>query len=62
MIYFKIYFTLIIVTTIVAGVSWLLMNIDNKRINLWYKISIISWITLSSIIIAGALTKIWFFD
>jgi hypothetical protein len=62
MIYFKIYDTLILVTLIVAGVTWLLMDIDDKRSDLWFKISIISWITTSVMIIVGALTVIWFFD
>ena len=61
MIYFKIYFTLIFVTLIVAGVTWSLMNSDNKRSDLWYKISNISWILISVMIIVGALTAIWFF-
>jgi hypothetical protein len=62
MIYFKIYFTLILVTLIVAGVTWLLMNSDNKRSDLWFTISKISWITLLVMTIGGALTSIWFFD
>jgi heme/copper-type cytochrome/quinol oxidase subunit 2 len=62
MIYFKIYCTLILVTLIVAGVTWLLMDIDDKRSDLWFKISIISWITTSVMIIVEALTVIWFFD
>jgi hypothetical protein len=62
MIYFKIYFTLIFVTLIVAGVTWELMNSDNKRRDLWFKISKISWITTLVMIIGGALTGIWFFD
>jgi acyl-coenzyme A synthetase/AMP-(fatty) acid ligase len=60
MIYFKIYFTLIFVTLIVAGVTWSLMNSDNKRSDLWFKISKISWITTLVMIIVGALTVIWF--
>lgn len=60
-IYFKIYFTLIFVTLIVAGVTWSLMNSDNKRSNLWFKISKISWITLLVMFIGGALIEIWFF-
>jgi len=62
MIYFKIYFTLIFVTLIVAGVTWSLMNSDNKRSDLWFTISKISWITLLVMTIGGALTSIWFFD
>ena len=62
MIYFKIYFTLIFVTLIVAGVTWSLMNSDNKRSDLWFKISKISWIATLVMVIVGALTAIWFFD
>ena len=62
MIYFKIYFTLIFVVLVIAGSTWLLMNSDRKREDLWYKISKISWITLATMIICGALTSIWFFD
>jgi hypothetical protein len=62
MIYFKIYFTLIFVTLIVAGVTWSLMNSDDKRSDLWFKISKISWITLLVLFIGGTLTAIWFFD
>ena len=62
MIYFKIYFTLIFVVLVIAGSTWLLMNSDRKREDLWYKISKISWITLATMIIGGALTSIWFFD
>jgi hypothetical protein len=61
MIYFKIYFTLIFFTLIVAGVTWSLMNSDNKRSDLWFKISKISWISTLVMIIVGALTAIWFF-
>jgi hypothetical protein len=62
MIYFKIYFTLIFVTLIVSGVTWSLMNSDNKRSDLWFKISEISWIATLVMVIVGALTAIWFFD
>ena len=62
MIYFKIYFTRIFITLIVAGVTWSLMNSDNKRSDLWFKISKISWIATLVMIIVGALTAIWFFD
>jgi hypothetical protein len=62
MIYLKIYFTLIFITLIVAGVAWSLMNSDRKREDLWFKISQISWITLATMLIGGGLTAIWFFD
>ena len=60
MIYFKIYFTLIFVVLTVAGTTWSLMNSDNKRSDLWFKISKISWIAVVVMIIGGALTSIWF--
>lgn len=62
MIYFKIYFTLILVILAIAGSTGLLMNSDRKREDLWYKISMFSFITLTIMIIGGALTSIWFFD
>ena len=46
----------------VAGVTWLLMNNDDKRSDLWFKISKISWIILAVMIIGGTITGIWFFD
>jgi hypothetical protein len=46
----------------IAGSSWLLMNSDRKREDLWYKISKISWIILATMIIGGFLTSIWFFN
>jgi hypothetical protein len=57
MIYFKIFFTLILilVTLTVAGVTWSIMNTDSKRSNLWYKISYISWKVLLVMIIGGLL-------
>jgi hypothetical protein len=60
MIYFKIFFTLILVTLTVAGFTWSLMNTDSKRSDLWYKISYISWTVLLVMIIGGAFTSIWF--
>lgn len=61
MIYFKIFFTLILVTLIVAGASCSLMDSDHKRSDLWFKISEISLITLAVMLIGGVLTAIWFF-
>ncbi len=61
MIYFKIYATLMFVTLIVGGVGWslMIMNSDDERSDLWFKISIISWITTLVMTILGALTLIW---
>lgn len=62
MIYFKIYFTLFFIVLAIACFSWLLMDGDTKRENLWFKISLISWITLFIMLIGGVLTSIWFFN
>lgn len=61
MIYIKIYFTLMFFITMVAGVTWSLANSDNKRSDLWFKVSGISWYTLAVMLISGALILIWFF-
>jgi|DEB19_MinimDraft_2_1074335.scaffolds.fasta_scaffold36007_1 hypothetical protein len=49
------------VTLIVGGVGWslMIMNSDDERSDLWFKISIISWITTLVMTILGALTLIW---
>ncbi len=62
MIYFKIYLTLIFVPLIVGGVTWSLMNSDNKRSDLWFKISKISWILTLVMVIVGLIIDTWFFD
>jgi len=62
MVYFKIYLTLIFVPLIVGGVTWLLMNSDNKRSDLWFKISKISWILTLVMVIVGLIVDTWFFD
>ncbi len=58
----KIYFTMLILLCVVAGGSWMLMNSDEKRSDMWFKISQLSWISLSVIAVLGAITTIWFFD
>ncbi len=62
MIYFKIYLTLIFVPLTVGGVTWFLMNSDNKRSDLWFKISKISWILTLVMVIVGLIIDTWFFD
>jgi len=59
MIYFKIYFTLLLITIIVAGVTGSLMNSDTKRSDLWFKISNTCWIATLVMVIAGVLTSVW---
>ncbi len=56
----KIYFTLLLLLCVVAGGSWMLMNSDEKRSDMWFKISQLSWISLSVIAVIGAITTIWF--
>jgi hypothetical protein len=62
MIYFKIYFTLLLITLTVVAVTWILMNCDDERSDLWYKISIISWVILFIMMIVGALIGIWIYE
>jgi hypothetical protein len=59
MIYLKIYLTIILLTLTIAILSWLLMNIDTKRIDQWYKVSMTAWITLCAMTIGGMLIHIW---
>lgn len=54
------YFTLMVILLLVAGSSWLLMNSDRKREDLWYKIATLSWTALAVTIIASFLNLIWF--
>jgi hypothetical protein len=59
MIYFKIFFTLAVIAMMVGLVTSLLMNNDNKRIELWSKIACISWIVTVGMLVGGMLTAIW---
>jgi uncharacterized membrane protein len=62
MIYFKIYCTLLLITLTVILVTWILANFDDERSDLWFKISIISWIILFIMMIVGAIIGIWIWD
>jgi hypothetical protein len=66
MIFIKIYFTLIFINAVVAVIATWIMNVEGrlggneKRENLWYKISSISWCLLLIMIIGGALISTLF--
>jgi hypothetical protein len=65
MIYIKIYFTLIFVFFMVGVVTCQLANgddIDDKRSDLWFKITNISWFIVTVMLMVFALTSIWFLD
>ena len=62
MIYFKIYSTLLFITLTVAGVTWILMNCDDERSDLWFKISIISCIITFVMILVGELIALWIYE
>jgi hypothetical protein len=61
MLFIKIYFTLIFINAVVAAAATWIMNVEGslggneKRENLWYKISSISWSLLLIMIVGGAL-------
>jgi len=59
MITVDIYFTNIFVVLGVASITWVLMNSDIRREDLWYTISISSWMLLTLILIGGLITTIW---
>ena len=59
MIKVDIYFTIIFVVLGVASITWVLMNSDIRREDLWYTISISSWMLLTLILIGGLITTIY---
>ena len=62
MIYLKIYVTLCFVLILIGFFSFLLMDSDIKREDLWWKITQISLIGLLIISFVGALSLIWVFN
>jgi hypothetical protein len=55
----KIYFTAIILLIVIAGVSTALMNTDDKRMDMWWKIAKTSWSTLLLMVVVGSIACIW---
>ena len=60
MLFIKIYLTVIILMSIVFGGSWVLFNSDEKRKDLWFKVSMTSGIGLLCMVVGLGLYLIWF--
>ena len=59
MILLKVYFTILMVLVIIAGVASLLMNNGGRNEDLWYNTTKISLLTLLGLVVVGALGSIW---
>jgi hypothetical protein len=60
MLFLKIYFTVMILISVVFSGSWFLFNLDSKREDLWDKVSMTSGIILLLMVIGIGLFTIWF--
>jgi heme/copper-type cytochrome/quinol oxidase subunit 4 len=59
MLFMKIYFTILIIMAIVSGVSWFLFNVDEKREDLWFKVTLTSVIVMLLMVLGLGLYSIW---
>ena len=55
----KIYFTVVIVLVLVIFSSWILMNVDEEREDMWYKITLITSMLEMIFIFGGMIASIW---
>lgn len=55
----KIYFTVVIVLVLVIFGSWILMNVDEEREDMWYKITLTTSMLEIIFIFGGMITSIW---
>ena len=55
----KIYFTVVIVLVLVIFGSWILMNVDEEREDMWYKITLITSMLEMIFIFGGMIASIW---
>jgi hypothetical protein len=60
MLFIKVYLTVMILTSVLFGGSWFLFNIDEKREDLWFKVSMTSGIVLGLMVVGLGLYLIWF--
>jgi heme/copper-type cytochrome/quinol oxidase subunit 4 len=60
MIYIETWFTLILIVLVVAGVTWSLMNSDDRRSPNWHAIQLIAKVLV--MLFAGAIALTWLFD
>jgi hypothetical protein len=56
----EIYFTVLIIVLIVFWGGWFLSNMDTKREDLWYKVSMTSGIVMFLMVVGIVLFSIWF--
>lgn len=55
----KIYFTVMVTILLIIFASFILMNEDSRREDMWFKIGKISWISLMVLVIGGFFYNIW---
>ena len=55
----KIYFTVVIVLVLVIFGSWILMNVDEEREDMWYKITLTTSMLEMILIFGGMIASIW---
>jgi hypothetical protein len=55
----KIYFTVVIVLVLVIFGSWILMNVDEEREDMWYKITLTTLMLEMILIHGGMIVSIW---
>ena len=56
----KIYFTVLILVTVVFWGSAILSQVEEDREDLWYKVTMTSGITLGLMVVGLGLYRIWF--
>ena len=55
----KIYFTVVIVLVLLIFGSWILMNVDEEREDMWYKITLTTLMLEMILIHGGMIASIW---
>ena len=55
----KIYFTVVILLVLVIFGSWILMNVDEEREDMWYKITLTTLMLEMILIFGGMIASIW---
>ena len=55
----KIYFTVVIVLVLVIFGSWILMNVDEEREDMWFKTTLTTLMLEMILIHGGMIASIW---
>ena len=55
----KTYFTVILSLSLFTVISWIMMTVDEKREDMWFKITVIIVIICVVLIIGGLIGSIW---